>query len=262
MVTHPQARSLAYLASFCLLSLPATPVSAQTVQGTVADGESGVPIYTADVTLLTTDGGVAGRSVTDDDGRFLVLGVRAGTYRLRATRMGYAAFTTEPFSLEQGQDAVADLSLQLSPIPLDPIEATVEATRPRRLVQVGFYRRQERGFGQFLAPEDLEAMHLHFPRDLFWGMSGIRLIDRRGEVLVVKSLGSLMSGMSGGPCKLSVTIDGQAVQGGGNYNFGGSWADLVHVRDIEAVEVYSSAGGVPVEYSRYSPCGAILIWTR
>jgi hypothetical protein len=252
------------LAVLCLLSLGPRSILAQTVRGTVLDSESGSGVYAADVLLLTADEAVVGRYVTEQDGSFVIPVRSPGRYRLRAARIGYVSFTTDAFQLRSGQEAVAHISLRIRPIPLDPLEAVVEAPRPRRLVEVGFYRRQERGIGQFLAPEDLAGMHLHFLRDLFWGMGGIRVrTGRTGEVTVFKSLGALMTGMQGGPCRLSVSVDGQVVEGGGNYKIGsGPWTDVVHVNDIEAVEVYSGAAGVPGWASRYSPCGAILIWTR
>jgi hypothetical protein len=245
-----------------MASTPA-PAWAQTVQGSVLEVESGVPIYTADVVLLSPSDSVVGRSVTDREGRFVIRVGNAGSYRLRASRFGYLPHTSRAFELRSGQAAVAEFSLQLSPLPLDPIEAVVERPRPRRLVQMGFYRRQRRNVGQFLAPEDLESMRLHFPRDLFWGMNGIRVISREGRVSVVRSGAPFMSGMGAGPCKLSVSIDGRGEEGGGNFDIGsGPWTDLVHVTDIEAVEVYTSLSGVPGWAARYSPCGAILIWTR
>ena len=230
---------------------PARPAWAQAVQGTVVDAESGAPIYMADVALLATDDGIVGRHVTDKDGRFVIRVPEAGSYWLRATRIGYASFTTDTFALETGQDAVAELRLQLSPIPLDPIEAVVEGRVPR-LVRVGFYKRQELGFGHFLTPENLEALHPIFPEDLFYGMSGVQ-VQSRGRVM-----GSWYR-----PCALSVTVDGLLVQRGGTppSKTDPSWTDLMHVNDIEAIEVYPHPGGVPV-WTRSSPCGAILIWTK
>ncbi len=251
------------MATLCFASLTTAPIRAQAVRGTVLEEESGVPIYTADVLLLNANDSVVGRSVTDREGRFVIEVGTAGSYRLKASRFGYVPHTSRAFELHPGQAAIAQFSLQLSPLPLDPIEAAVERPRPRRLVQMGFYQRQDRGVGQFLTPEDLESMRLHFPRDLFWGMSGIRVISRGGRISVVRSGAPFMSGMGAGPCKLSVSIDGRGEEGGGNFDVGsGPWTDLVHVTDIEAVEVYTSLSGVPGWAARYSPCGAILIWTR
>ncbi len=238
---------------------PGRPAWAQTVQGTVFDAESGVPISLANVALLATDDSIVGRHVTDKDGRFVIRAPEAGSYRLRASRISYAPFTTDTFALETGQDAVAELRLRPIPTPLDPIEVVVEERVPR-LVRVGFYKRQAKGFGKFRTPEDLEALHPIYPEDLFYGMSGVR-VQSRGRVM----------GSAYRLCALSVTVDGLLVQRGGflrskavpSLTDDPSWTDLWHVKDIEAIEVYPRPGGVPVWLSgTVSPCGALLIWTK
>jgi hypothetical protein len=247
---------LGIIAALSLGAASACPLAAQTVQGRVLESESRVPVYTADVNLLGLGDTVVVRSITDSEGGFVLRAPGPGWYRLRAARIGYVPFESDSFRLDTEQEAVAEVSLEVNPVALEPLEATVERPRPQKLVLEGFYRRQERGFGQFMTPEQLHEMKLHFPRDLFWGMSGIRLRDNRyGGLTIHKSLGS--------GCRLSVTVDGQVVQGGGNYEIGGGpWTDVVHVSEIEAVEVYSSAAGVPAWATRYSPCGAVIIWTR
>lgn len=230
-------------ATLCLMAMAVPPAWAQTtVQGTVLDAESGIPIYTADVAVLATDDSVVGRSITDEDGRFVVLVAHAGSYRLRATRIGYVPFTTDSFVLGPGQDAVAELSLQLSPIPLDPLEPVVERPQPRRLVQVGFYKRQASAWGFFQTPEDLEARHLILHEDLFSGMGGIR-VRSRGRVITPSE------------CELTIFLDGVVLTET-------AWTDLVHVNDIEAIEVYPRLGGIPVWARRDSPCGAVIIWLK
>ena len=246
---HPFPWPAAVTLTLLLALTPAGPAWAQTVQGTVFDAESGVPISMANVALLATDDSIVGRHVTDKDGRFVIRAPEAGSYWLRATRIGYAPFTTDTFALETGQDAVAELRLRPSPTALDPIEVVVEERVPW-MVRVGFYKRQAKGFGQFRTPEDIEALHPIYHADLFYGMSGVRVLSN-GSVL------------GSGFCPLSVVVDGLLVQRGGTppSKTDPSWTDLMHVNDIEAIEVYPHPGGVPV-WTRSSPCGAILIWTK
>ncbi len=250
---HPFPWPAAVTLTLFLTLTPGRPAWPQTVQGTVLDAESGVPISMANVALLATDDSIVGRHVTDKGGRFVIRAPEAGSYWLRATRIGYAPFTTDTFALETGQDAVTELRLRPSPTPLDPIEVVVEERVPW-MVRVGFYKRQAKGFGQFRTPEDLEALHPIFPEDLFHGMSGVR-VQSNGWVL----------GSGYRPCALSVTVDGMLVQRGGSpgSKTAPSWTDLWHVNDIEAIEVYPRPGGVPAWLSgTVSPCGAILIWTK
>ncbi|MCH7565622.1 MAG: carboxypeptidase regulatory-like domain-containing protein [Gemmatimonadetes bacterium] len=238
------------------MSMAVPPVWAQTVQGTVLDAESGAPIHTADVVLLAMDDSVVGGDITDEEGRFVLRGPGAGSYRLRATRLGFASFTTEAFALEPGQNVLAELRLELNPIPLDSLAAIVEGQKPRRLVRVGFYKRQARGFGSFLSPDDIEDRHPVYTTDLFWGMSGVRV--RRGRL---DSWDVVQFRRPG--CRLSVSIDGMVVQIGGPPGRSRDWQGLLHVNDIEAIEVYPSVAGVPAwAFGTVSPCGAILIWTN
>jgi len=218
-----------------LLALtPARPGGAQTVQGAVLDAASGVPINLTHVALVATDDSIVGRYVSDRSGRFLIGVPEAGRYRLRATRMGYSSFTTD-FVLVPGQDAIVEIRLQPTSIPLDPIEAVAE--RPvRRLARVGFYDRQAKGFGHFRTAEELDALHPIFPEDLFWGVGGVRMLHD----------GTVVSSTFHGRCALSVAVDGLVVQQGGRGGSSAPWTEFVHVNDIEAIEVYPHPGGVPV----------------
>jgi hypothetical protein len=229
---------------------PARPAGAQTVQGTVLDAASSLPIFTAEVALLATDDSIAGRYITDTNGWFVGRVPDAGSYRIRATRIGYASFTTDTFVVVPGQVAVVELRLQPSPTPLDPLEVVVGGRSPR-LVRVGFYSRRAKGFGYFRTPEDLEDLQPVFPEQLFYGMSGVRMLS--DGTVVSLSYSSLSSNS---PCPLTVAVDGHLLQDA-------SWTELVHVNDIEAIEVYPRPNGVPVWLSgTVSPCGAIVIWLK
>ena len=253
------ARPAAFALILLLTLMPAGPAWAQTVQGTVLDIQSGLPIYTAEVALLAADDRVVVWVVTDEAGRFDIQAPDVGSYQLRASRIGYAALSTDTFTIEPGQDALLELRLQPSPIPMDSLEAVVEGQKPRRLVRVGFYERQRKGFGHFLAPEDIEARRPTFPTDLFWGMSGVRVIRRNSydwDLIMPSAQGSL----GGSRCHPSVSIDGMVVQAGGRDD---GWQDLFHVNDIEAIEVYPRGAGLPGWMAgQVSPCGAILLWTK
>lgn len=220
------------------------PSWAQTVRGTVLDAESGAFIEMVDVTLLLDIDSVVSRSVADETGQFVVRAPNAGEYRLRATRLGYATTTTDAFMLAAGRDTVIVLRLPARPVPLDPMDAVVECRVVPRLVRMGFYRRQARGFGYFLTPDDLEALHPVFLEDLFWNMPGVRM-RRDGRVETQRFYR---------PCSLSVAVDALVVS---------NWTAVVHVGDIEAIEVYPSPAGVPAWlFGPVSPCGAVVIWTR
>jgi hypothetical protein len=62
----------------------------------------------------------------------------------------------------------------------------------------------------------------------------------------------LLTGRMG--CPLAVAVDGLIVS---------NWTEVVHVNDIEAVEVYPSPAGLPAwMFGTRGRCGAVLIWTK
>lgn len=226
------------------------PVASQTIEGRVVDAASGAPIPMAHVTLIGTSDAVVASEVTDTNGSFLMPVPEAGMYQLRAMRVGYTPFTTDTLVLAPGQEAVAHLRLQPTGVRLSPVQAVAEA-RVQRLVRVGFYKRLAQGFGYFRSPDELDNLRPIFHADLFWGMRGVRL--RRD--------GRVESQSAPGRCYLTAAIDGVIVERGAVTD--PHWTSVVHVNDIEALEVYPRPAGVPLWLSgSVSPCGAVVVWTK
>jgi len=97
---HPitPTRVLALLA----LLLAARPLAAQTVQGELVDA-AGRPLGGAMVVLLDAEGKVQGRVLTDESGRFVLRAPGAGSYRLRAERIGFERTESPPLALAPGE---------------------------------------------------------------------------------------------------------------------------------------------------------------
>ena len=94
----PFPRILALLA----LLLAARPLAAQTVQGELVDAARR-PLGGAMVVLLDADGKVRGRVLTDEAGRFTLRAPGAGSYRLRAERIGFQATESPALALAAGE---------------------------------------------------------------------------------------------------------------------------------------------------------------
>jgi len=262
---------------------PATPTWAQTVEGAVVDDESGAPMGTVEVAVLNDDDQVVQLYVTDENGWFVARIPDIGSYRLRATRIGYEPSTSDAFALESGQAAMAELRLQLDPVLLDPLDAIVER-ESIALARVGFYDREEMGFAQVRTPEYFEARPPFDISDVFQGMTGV--------MVVRPQMGydyDLFSTRRRG-CRPSISIDGRTVQDGalelsvqsllpddpsraptgpldqivGDADLERSgWQSMISVTEIAAVEVYPGAGGLPDWVGGLrSPCGAVIIWTK
>jgi hypothetical protein len=195
------------------------------------------------VDLLNSNDIVVCQYLTNETGQFTANILDEGVYRVRARRIGFISFVSDPFVLSIRHNAVADIRLRAAPIRLDPIEVTEDGLEAG-LVREGFYRRKAMGFGHFRTPRDLGAMHLAFPEDLFTGIISIR-VSRDGLVLARDP-----------PCPLTIAIDRLVVDPGG-------WTELVHVSEVAAIEVYPRPGPLPPWLSGLvSPCGAVVIWTK
>ena len=103
-----------YLCSCLLaLSLPLT-LAAQTakVSGTVVDSAK-APLSGAQVLLV----GTTLSAITDGSGHFLINGVTAGEYQLRAQRIGYRP-STIPIAVHDGEETIVAFTLGAAPIQL------------------------------------------------------------------------------------------------------------------------------------------------
>lgn len=261
--------------ALCIAWGCAAPAGAQKVEGVVREEVTGAVLEGAELSLLDAFGAVRASAAADAQGRYALDIPEPGFFRLRASRLGYATFTSETFFVDPSQAVTADLFLAVRPIELEEVDVTA-AGRVSRLVAAGFYGRRERGVGHFLLREEIEALHPRRVTDVFRGVPGVEIqrvgSDGRTD-LVMRAGRSLFfridPGRSGPmTCYPSISIDGLVVRTGGVQPGGvsgeiGRWSDLVHVNDIEGVEVYPSAAGMPAQVSgSVSPCGAVLIWTK
>ncbi|MGI9629320.1 MAG: carboxypeptidase-like regulatory domain-containing protein, partial [Longimicrobiales bacterium] len=110
------------------LAVPAG-VSAQdgTVTGQVTDATTQRPLGSVQVFLVDTGLG----TLTRDNGRYILLNVPAGTYTLRAERIGYAATEIE-VSVPSGGTSQQDFTMQSQALGLDEIVVTGTAGSARR----------------------------------------------------------------------------------------------------------------------------------
>src|SRR5438552_3777943 len=99
------------------------PRQSGSVAGAVRDAVSGAPLPGAMVTIA----GARLSAQTDAGGHYVITGVPAGTHRVRARMLGYAPRDTT-VDVQDGQENAADFQLRASPIELDPVVATGNAT--------------------------------------------------------------------------------------------------------------------------------------
>ncbi|HMC54349.1 MAG TPA: SusC/RagA family TonB-linked outer membrane protein [Gemmatimonadaceae bacterium] len=124
-------RSVWKLVTLSLLALAAIPLSAQSqtgsVSGSVTDRASRQPLADASISVVGTV--LAGRS--GPDGRFRISGVPAGTFQVRANRLGYAA-ETRSVTVSAGQDASVDFTIGQTAVQIDEVVVTATGEEQRK----------------------------------------------------------------------------------------------------------------------------------
>ncbi len=114
-----------------LLTLGGTsPVAAQSngvIEGRVVSAVTSRPLGEVQVSLVGTTLGAR----TDEQGRFRIGAVPAGTHRLRAQRIGFTS-VTNPVTVAAGQTATADFSLREAALSLDAVVVTGTAAETRQ----------------------------------------------------------------------------------------------------------------------------------
>ncbi|HYN83024.1 MAG TPA: carboxypeptidase regulatory-like domain-containing protein [Gemmatimonadaceae bacterium] len=96
------------LAGFCLsagmgLAVNPFPALAQSLQGTIKDRASGLPVPGMVIFLLDSSGAAVASTLSDEKGTFVMQARSAGTYRLRAEAVGVFSETTASFRLMDGE---------------------------------------------------------------------------------------------------------------------------------------------------------------
>lgn len=105
--------------TLCLLPVA---LRGQAVRGTVVDGQ-GRPVAGVVVVMVDTAVNVTARALTNEQGEFRVAAGKAGTYRIRSTRIGFRALISSPFTLNAGETASQRLVLADIPFVLDTIHS-------------------------------------------------------------------------------------------------------------------------------------------
>jgi len=100
------------------------------VTGQVTDSATGQPVVSVQVGVVGTRLG----AVTDDDGRYRIANVPAGSRRLRARRVGYAAREVDVVVLD---GAIVTRDVVLAPLASRLAEIVTTVTGPQRRLEVG-----------------------------------------------------------------------------------------------------------------------------
>ncbi len=123
---HTQA-VLAFAAWLVLACGTATAAGAQVVRGRLLEEGSGTPLAGAVIILADSAGTQVRRTLTNDEGGFLLRPAEAGTYTLRADRIGYASMTSPALEVAPEAEVIYEMVVPVQAITLANIVVEAES---------------------------------------------------------------------------------------------------------------------------------------
>ncbi len=234
-----------------------TPASAQqggTVTGVVRAQATQQPLSSAQIQVVGTPrGGLSG-----EDGRYVIAGVPAGEYTIRATLLGYSRAEVT-VTVQAGQTVTADFALAQSAIALDEIVVTGTS---------GGQQRRELGnsVGQIQVGDQLDIAPVANANELLTSRTpGLTLMSNSGQAgsssnIRIRGAGSLSGGYQPVFYVDGVRIESGVVEGASTYQ-GGNALDFLNPDDIESIEVIKGPAAATL-YGADAANGVIQIITK
>ena len=284
MRRHPpfHATPLPAVVAVAATVLGALPLEGQAVRGRVLDDMALAPVSTARVVLLRVGepGPDSLRAVASDvtgpDGSFRLSARGAGTFRLRAVRMGYATALSRTFRVGPSEVVTVELWMQPDAVLVEPLVVTARSGMGRSR----FYRRMEEwGRGIFLTPEMVDSVSPLHPGHLLEGLEEVRVSwsmessEAEGAGGESRPTPTVRTGLGNG-C-MAYMVDGRLVRPPPWDTISSPWQhfplNALRGDDIAAVEVYRYVGEAPEEFRNAAErtefgipkmCGLTLFWTK
>jgi Carboxypeptidase regulatory-like domain len=246
------SQSRLHFVAALLLALPAL-ASAQggIIAGTVRD-TANRPVAAAEISVRPGQL----RARTDSAGKFIITGLGADKYTVRARKIGYAPTTYDVSLSNAGR---VDITLVFDqPMPMLDTIKVVAGRACSEWSLDGFVCRRKGGGGLFFDYTDIDDKDAYYTADLFRDIKGFRTSvrgTRYGPVRFVESnppwgcIAQLVDGRPAGPATPVPELP----------------------TDLIAMEVYARPDSVPKEYQRYTwpnggitrsgRCSVIVYWT-
>jgi hypothetical protein len=232
-----------------------------TLRGRVVDEATGTGVATALVEFLDVHTRVRATDVADAEGAFVLADLPTGSFRLRASRIGYARALTPYWILESGEVLTLVVYLDPDAVLLAPLEITARE-RSRSPVLSAYYNRVQRGVGgTFITREEIDRRNPSQVTDLLLDVPGVRVISGGigANSRVVSIARSAM--LSGGRCPVQIWVDGMLATR--NPGAAVSLDELAIPETLEGIEIYRGLATIPPEFvTPDARCGVIALWTR
>lgn len=219
---------------------------AQVITGRILEQGSDRPVPAASVTLLAGERSLYAAE-TDSVGNFRVAVPRAGWYRLRLGRIGYASVTSDALDVGPRESVEVTIRLSVAAVPLEPllvVEGRSEV-RPRLEFERRLESGRRSGLGVFITREALDSSTAQSVTALLARMPFLAL--GRDEVPI---------SISRGGCTPTLYLNGARFQLIERLD------DLIQTGTLEAIEIYRNETELPREFAGMGHCGAIVFWTR
>jgi outer membrane receptor for monomeric catechols len=212
--------------------------------GVVKD-DYGKPIAGVEVTAIKP----AISTHTDSVGHFLLASLPEGAVDLTFRRLSF-----EPVAVisDVSPDDTTNVEVTLTVVAQRLTGTLILARKSENRVLAAFEARRRQGIGHFITRAQIEARHPLTLSDMMRTIPGATLIPGENGRQTLR-----FTGMASASCPPQFFVDGILAVG--------FTIDEMPPGDVEGVELYGGAAGVPPEYSRSrgtSNCGSVLIWTR
>jgi hypothetical protein len=250
----------------------------QIVTGRVVEAGSERRVDLAWLELVDTAGTVVRTAHSDTAGFFRIDARQAGTYRLKARRLGYGEYVSPSFDLQRGETITVGVRMSPEGLPLEPL--VVRARGGEERGRYGFERRCALGRGVCLTVDSIMARHPRLVSDAFYGIPGVVVEEGMGSISVYS--------MYGGKCFVMFRDHWPAGRGVGQWRdprqpraslsgpLGMSGQGPINELKLEwvrGIEIYRDMSEVPRELrntvraadlwpaGQLLACGLIWIWT-
>jgi hypothetical protein len=211
-------------------------VGTSTVTGTVR-GAGGRPLSGVELRVVNA----RSTTRTDDEGRYSLSGLPAGTQLLLVRRIGYLVGDVA-VELRPNRSIIQDVQLQRV-VSLDSMRVIAQRARYAEFED----NRRNNPFGRFLTVDQIEARHVLEVGQLLEHLAGFSVRGSGPDAVVFSN--SARSARSN-CAEANVVIDGSDH---GHINY-------VPPREVAAIEAYAEPAGAPGQYR--AECGLIVIWTK
>ena len=224
------------------------------VSGRVVDASNGLPVASAQVTVV----GTALGAQTNSEGQYAIRGVRPGEVQLRVLRVGFAE-ANQTATVTSGQTTTADFSMRAVSIALTPVVTT--ATGEQRRVEVG------NAIAQVDAEEVLQTRAVSNLGDLLTSRAaGVMVVPgvQTGAGTRVRIRGTSSLSLSNNPIYIIDGIRVEGTTGSSSIGVGGTTASRVgdlNPEEIESIEIVRGPSAATL-YGTDAANGVIVITTK